>query len=87
LLPTTEAGTRQVTPTKLPHGTRAAPFSAAVSLPWHGSRTRVAWDLVINIPYRVQPPMGDTEKSVRLCYSGLQIQGTANSPPITALLV
>ncbi len=31
--------------------------------------------------------MGRTEKSVRLCYSGLQIQGTANSPPITAVIV
>lgn len=28
-----------------------------------------------------------TEKSVRFCYSGLQIQGTANSPPITAITV
>ncbi len=31
--------------------------------------------------------MDGTEKSVRLCYSGLQIQGTANSPPITANIV
>ena len=33
----------------------------------------------------MQPPIDNTEKSVRLCCSGLQIQGTANSPPITAL--
>ena len=32
----------------------------------------------------MQPSIDGTEKSVRLCYSGLQIQGTANSPPITA---
>jgi len=42
LLQTAEAEIRQVTPTKLPYGTRTDLFSAAVSLPWHGSQGCVA---------------------------------------------
>ena len=37
-----EALTWQVTPSKLPYGTRTDPLSAAAFLLWHGSRESVA---------------------------------------------
>ena len=34
-----------------------------------------------------RPSINDVEKGVQLCYSGLQIQGAANSPPTRSLYI
>ena len=34
-----------------------------------------------------KPPINSVEKGVRLCYSGLQMQGAANSPPMRSLYI
>ncbi len=34
-----------------------------------------------------RPPINFVEKGIRLCYSGLQMQGAANSPPMRSLFI
>ena len=78
---------RQLTQPRRPHGTRKLLLSAAPFPTWHGSQVPVAWDPNINITYRGQPCRLPPSAQYHPCYSGLQVQGTANTPAARVLIL